>query len=653
MPGGDVVEEFEEQASAAPSADALAADIAMGAGAAAGPEAREYLRKQIHLVDLQIAELRKEDRVRHWSLRVRHINELLKLAFGLSGALVVLILAAVLSALVWNSYDARGLIIQPIRTPPDFAARGLDGTMLAQRLLDKLNGLVADADKWSFRAADSIGGNWGGESKVEIPETGISVFELSRFLRQSLGHETAMSGELFHTASGIALTVRVGASPGVTFEGSDKDVDGLLSRAAQSLLAQTQPYRYVWLLYTQGKPAEFVAPIARQFVDAASGAERAWLQGALEQQLEFSGKFREAVDLSRTTISTSPANPAGYIDMAAAQWPLGHLEQAYDTIRTARHLLSDRLPRDFAPGAVPFLIANCDSFANNVAGAYRDAVAADIAESRTAQFDFSLSGPVALANDYALDHDVVAARGILASYHLSNDDDFLTPEFVVTTGPDLPNFFVRAGVADWAGARDSLERTDRVILGRNNLNNVRHTLIWPWLAYAWTQTGRLRDAQALIARTPLDCTLCLEMRGRIAEIAGDRKSAAVWFSRAIADAPSLPFSDTDWGHMLARHGDFQGAIARYRSALQRSPHYADADELWGEALMLENRSDLAIAKFADATKFAPNWGRMEMKWGEALSYLGRRAEALTHLRRAWTEGLSAADRAELASDLRA
>jgi tetratricopeptide (TPR) repeat protein len=649
-PRGGVTDEADEQehSLAGRGSDPLASQIALRGDAEMKADARAYLRKQSLLVDLQIEELRKEDSIRHWSLRVHHINELLKLAFGVSGAIVALIILAGLSALIWNAYDARGLLIRPLKAPPDFAERGLDGTVLAQRLLDKLNGLIMQADKWSFRAADSIGGNWGDDGKVEIPETGVSVTELSRFLRQSLGHETSMSGELFHTPTGIALTVRVGDGPGATFEGREQDVDALLDRAAQSLLAQTQPYRYVWLLYVEGRPADSVTPIANRFLESAADAERPWLQSALEEQLEFSGKTREAANISVTTIAADPKNPSGYLDLAAAEWPLGHLQSAYDNIVTAKRLLSGSLPRDFSPEKIPFLIANTISFENDLGGAYGDAVAADIAESKTGEMDLSISAPAALANDYALDHDIAAARSILARYRLSSDDILLTPEFVTTTGPDLPNFYMRANAGDWTGARDALERTDQETLRRNNVNVVRHTLIWPWLAYAWAKTGRLHDAEGLIARTPSDCTLCLEMRGRIAEEAGNAGAAAYWFDRAIRDAPSLPFSYTDWGNLLLRSRDIDGAIAQYRAANAKSPHYADAIEMWGEALMQQNRSDLALAKFEEADKYAPYWGRLHLKWGEALLYAGRKDEARAQYKIASALDLSAADRTALA-----
>jgi tetratricopeptide (TPR) repeat protein len=640
-----------ERASGQPSSTEAAA-LALALNAAAhdkdvASRAAKFLEEQTKLVRLQAEDLRDEDRLRSWSQRARHLNDLIKLAFGLGAAFVVLTLAVAVGALVWNAYDATGLVIEPIKAPPDFAERGLDGTVLARRLLDKLNGDIGDAQKWTFRSPDNISGNWGDDSKVEIPETGISIFELSRFLRQSLGHETSMSGELYRTPSGIALTVRVGGGTGATFEGREQDIDALLSRAAQSLLAQTQPYRYVWALYAEGRPVSSVMPVARQLADAASDKERPWLQSALEEQLEFAGQYREAISVCATTITAAPSNPFGYFDMSPGQWALGHLEPAYDNIKTAQKMLSGNVARDIEPEAIPFLLANTDSFAADLTGAFGDAIAADIAESKTGLFDLNVSGPGAMANDYARNHDTSTAHAILAHHHLTHDDILIQPQYVVVTGPDLPNFYLLASEGDWTGARESLEHTDQSALRRGDVNDVRHTLIWPWLAYAWTQTGRLQAAEALIAKTPLDCTLCLEMRGRIDEAKGDAAGSAHWFDRAARDAPVVPFSDTDWGVMLLRANDFEGAIAKFQEAHRKSPHYADALELWGEALVRENRSDLALAKFAEAAKYAPNWGRLHLKWGEALLWSGKADDARNQFAIAAPLDLTPSDKVEL------
>src|SRR5215469_12415060 len=167
----DIFDESADAEDRAPPSDGVALSLALNAAAhdeAVAAKAARFLEEQTKLARLQAEDLRKEDAIRHWSLRVRHFNDILKLAFSVSAAVLVTAIAAGVLALVWNAYEATGLVIQPLRAPPDFAARGMDGTVLAQSLLDKLNGYVKDADKWSFRAADNVSGNWGNDSKVEI-----------------------------------------------------------------------------------------------------------------------------------------------------------------------------------------------------------------------------------------------------------------------------------------------------------------------------------------------------------------------------------------------------------------------------------------------------------------------------------------------------
>jgi tetratricopeptide (TPR) repeat protein len=632
------------------SPDATAQSMAMEVAAhneKVAAKAETFLEEQTRLVRLQAADLEREDKVRHWSLRIHHISDLLKLAFELGAALIALVVALGLVAMIWNAREATGLIIQPIKAPPDFAARGLDGTVLAQRLLDKLNGLVLDADKWSFRSIDTISGNWGNDSKVQIPATGVSFFELRNFLRTSLGNQTNMGGELYRTKAGVALTVRVDANPPVTIEGSEQDVDKLLSRAAESLLEQTQPYRYVLLLYAQGHPISAVLPVAKRLVETTSGVDRIWSRSALEEEFQFGGRFRESIPYCEETIAEAPGHPVGYFDLAPGAWASGHFQQSLDGMREFQRLMAASAGRDFRPQIVPFLLDNADSFIGNLTGDYGDAVKADIAQSKTAGFDFNISAPAALMSDYARNHDISAARAIRAQYHIANDGMVLQPEYVTTFGPDLPNFYLLASVDDWRGARAALEKDDRMALVRGDMNDVRHTLIWPWLAYAWSRTGNLKAAEGLIARTPYDCTLCLQMRGRIAEARADTAAAAMWFNRASHDAPSVPFAETDWGQMQLHRGDVDGAIAKFDPAHQASPHFADALDYWGEALILKTRSDLALAKFEEAAKYAPNWGRLHLKWGEALLWSGDKSGARKQFAAAEHLYLSPSEKSEL------
>ncbi len=167
------------------------------------------------------------------------------------------------------------------------------------------------------------------------------------------------------------------------------------------------------------------------------------------------------------------------------------------------------------------------------------------------------------------------------------------------------------------------------------------------LAIAYAYAGRLAEARALIARTPLDCDRCVQARAQIAEAAGDRPGADRWFAEHARMAPSIPIPETTWGAALLARGDADGAIAKLKAATAKGLRYADPQELWGEALMRKQDNAGAIAKFAQANGDAPLWGRNHLMWGEALMLQGRYAEARTQFQTARPLDLSRPDRAAL------
>jgi tetratricopeptide (TPR) repeat protein len=172
--------------------------------------------------------------------------------------------------------------------------------------------------------------------------------------------------------------------------------------------------------------------------------------------------------------------------------------------------------------------------------------------------------------------------------------------------------------------------------------------IWPYTAAALAHSGAMKGALALIGKTPLDCDLCVRMRGNIAALNHDWNGAAHWFAMVSSRTPSIPFADSDWGAVLMSKGDLDGAIAKFKTANEKGPHFADPLEMWGEALIAKNRSDLALAKLEEADKYAPNWGRLHLKWGEALLWSGDKAGAATQFAAASRLGLANSEKSELA-----
>ena len=62
--------------------------IPMAVTGASREEADAFLRRQRRLVDLQIGDLEREDEIRHWSLRVRHVSDVMRVTFELTVALI-------------------------------------------------------------------------------------------------------------------------------------------------------------------------------------------------------------------------------------------------------------------------------------------------------------------------------------------------------------------------------------------------------------------------------------------------------------------------------------------------------------------------------------------------------------------------------------
>jgi tetratricopeptide (TPR) repeat protein len=132
-----------------------------------------------------------------------------------------------------------------------------------------------------------------------------------------------------------------------------------------------------------------------------------------------------------------------------------------------------------------------------------------------------------------------------------------------------------------------------------------------WLALAKARFGDVPGGQALIASTPMDCRICVDLRGRIAALAGDAAQAEKWFAEAIAMAPKLPQAYTDRGQARLDRGDIAGALADATQAATLSENNGDAWKLWGDVLTKQRLGKEALVKYDKALKYAPNWKQLQ------------------------------------------
>ncbi|HEX3672647.1 MAG TPA: hypothetical protein VHU87_00095 [Rhizomicrobium sp.] len=622
---------------------------ALGAlGAASREKADAYLDAQTTLARLQAEDLRREDRLRHWSLRVHHISDVMKLTFELTLALIATVIIVALAAAFWSAAHDDGVVIEAFSVPPDMAQRGLTGSAVSSMLLDRLMALQAQID--SSRAPSSYASK-GDDIKVLIPDTGISISDAYRYLVGWLGHQTHVSGDVYRTAKGIVLVVRTSGHPGASFEGSETGLGDLTTRAAEAVYRQTQPFRYGVHLLNYGRVAEADA-VFGDLTANGPASEKPWAYAVWMYTALVRGDLATMISRAHTAAALDHNNLLAQMNASQAEATAGHDEQELRYDYAAKAASAAGGGAQIRAAARVSMEHEADSNIAEETGDFAPAVAQY--DEQLSEADFVGSHWTAAylkAVDLAKLHNTGASRRALGSY----TDAGLFARAAVGAGwnqtnLDLPQFQRFAALGDWADARKDIEQTITTPAASDSEARLQlRSSVWPLVALARAKTGDAGAAWAAIGKTSLDCYLCLRVRGQIAGVQRNWSGAAYWFARAVAQAPSIPFAYTDWGAMLLVKGDPAGAIAKFTIANHKGPHFADPLQMWGEALIRENRSDLALAKFAEADKYAPQWGRLHLKWGEALWWSGRKDEARKQYAVAAGLDLAPSDRSELAN----
>jgi tetratricopeptide (TPR) repeat protein len=605
-----MAEDFED--AAALQADAPAIHAALSS-AGTSAEAREYLKKQSRIADIQIDTLEKKDAFELTHLRFRRFSDYSRFSLEIAGFLVVLLIVCGLGTMVWNAARDRGLVVDSFSVPPEMAQQGLTGSVVANRLIDRYGALLANSFSVT-QGGEATRRDGADEVRVEIPDTGVSLGEIQRYLRDWLGHDTHVAGEVVRTPKGYSFTVRYGDQPGVTLEGAD--LDALMAKSAERLMQAALPYRHVEYLARHGRGAEAL-PLLPALVSAGNATERGRAYAAWASIYFYGNEMQRAGAKATEGLKVDPQNPLLLAFRAAAEGNLGHDESSRDDSAAAVSL--------WRGPALEGLDPNVRAVLPVLFSIYRDEPSGDYAAATAGWqhlLDVGAGGYDAEAHtaDAIADHDFTTARR--------------TAEGVPPLFEDKPNFnipesrmLIAYGAGDWAATQRFAAETGALLRAVPDQSWQYTNQIWPIWAEAKARSGDIAGAEALIAKTPRGCDICTRMRGRIAAAKGDYAGAARWFALASGHTPRLPLADTDWGAMLMRKGDPAGAIAKFQSANQKGPHFADPLEGWGEALMMQNRSDLALVKFEEADRYAPNWGRLHLKWGEALFYAGRTGDA--------------------------
>jgi len=590
-----------------------------------GAAAQRVLLKHERMIEAQTSHLGRQ----RW-------RDFIVTAFG-----ILLLVTA--GFFVWDASRAQGVVIEAFAVPPDMAERGLTGPVLATQMLDRLTTMQSQTD--SLRAASTYANDWGGDIAVEIPNTGVSIGEVRRYLREWLGDQTRLSGEVVRLTDGrIALTTRVGANPPTRSEGAEAELATLVQRGAEAIFGETQPYRYGVWLGKQGRAEEAVKTF-EALTRSSDINDRLWASNGLASNAVGDARERYYLAALRLRPDFTPAL-SGYAALALAE---GREEAAYSGyLRLLDKGSAAR--RDMHPGRANTILSFGEETLALLTGDMGRA--AELTETRidlpSSAIDRA-AAPVSAAYSYFLAHNISGGRRVLAEQGLDEPEAMAERLQLIGTEYEVETMAAWA-VGDFVAEREGLVTilAEAIQTEPDPIWGDITVFIRSAAALAQARTGQIADARANIAPTPLDCAPCVRARGLVEAYAGNPRGADHWLSESVRITPSLPAAHSDWAEAYLVRGDPARAIVQARLAVQKGPKWVDPRKQWGDALMMQGDAHGAVRRYREAVRLAPNWGALHLALGRAQAAAGQVEAARDSFERASRLPLSPADREALA-----
>jgi tetratricopeptide (TPR) repeat protein len=579
-----------------PEVDHVALAISMDAAKSnddVAASVRDYLGKQSRLVELQLRHFEEERSLAIAAAKRKRVTDRLRIGTQLFLALAILGVVVGFAAIVYDALTDRGIKIEAFAVAPHFVDEGLTGQVVAKKILDRIIELQRGSS--TVRAANSFANNWGKDIKVELPETGISIGEISRWIHDSIGRSTRVDGELYYTSTGVTVSIRVGDYPAIETSGAEAELSKLIQDAATRVYAQTQPYRYGFWLATQGQLDESNA-IYRQLYAEGDLTDRIWALHGLAINEDSSEKY---IAGERRALALNPHFLISELDVAQEELNLGHPELALATFRAALKDQKGITDDTLSPSGRQSLLANAEEELNELVGDYQGAsqIAAQVTEKAAPGLSRD-AARLQQARLLILLHD---PRGAMDLLELEPAPKFHRTEARLSALESR----LAAERGDWPAALSEFDRFSGKYPRETHLGlRARDP---GFVAELYARLGRYTEADEVIASIPNDNYDGWRARGRIATLRQQYSQGEQAFAQAVRLAPSLAPAYEEWGDLIRARGDSAGAIGKYSEANHRSPHWADPLKSLGDMLLMQGKVQEAQMKYDEALRYAPNW----------------------------------------------
>ncbi len=551
--------------------------------------------------DLRLAHLKnqlREETVRRLGLRLR-------VAFQVFLACVATAIGVASIFMVHDAFLSRSVVIDAFDISPSLATQVPNGKIVATGLLDVLSRIQAATRTSAERRA--LSSAWTNDIAIDVPETGVSVGQIERTLKERFGHDQHIYGDVVQTADGgLALTVRGTGILAKTFTDQERNLDKLLTDAGEYIYGQSQPG--LWVNYlTNANRNDDAIRFAKAAYPVVPASEKPYVLNYWGNAIVGQGNpgaMQEALSLYRETVRLKPDYWSGYNNIIYALWNLGNEEAS---IREADQLMKLAGGR---PGRAPeTTYQNYDQQVWDLTTVRAENIA-DMESHDGVGIFASLAGSANLqaAQSDVMMHDVESAalRVKTANIDAKNAADVsvaaLTRALLAEELGDL-----KQASTEWDTFTEAYA---------NRAVSTNNTFYMCYAAPTYEKTHQHAKADAALDG-PLNAigigtfVDCYRFRADVLDLRDDWAGAQTWYAKAIALAPSIPSGYLSYGMALARHGDLKRAAEQFKLANSKGPRWADPLKAWGDVLMKQGHASEALDKFDEAVKFAPKWQQLQ------------------------------------------
>lgn len=547
---------------------------AEASGRAPGAAARTLIERQTALIDADL-------RHRGWQIANERASMALRVLTGVAGVAV----AVVLGALVVSAARSQAVVVEAFGAPPEMAARGYSGQVLASALQDELV-RIQTATRSSI-AGRNIANAWSGGINVEVPTTGVSIGEIERVLRQKLGRDIHIGGDLTQGPDGVlTLTVRGDGVTPRAFTGPPDQLPALVRQAAEHAYGEAEPALFAHHLYQARRTDESLEIVRRSLARGPDDLTRGQLLNTWGNLLWMDNHYDEAIARYEAALTARPWYWGAWRNLVGVTSECCGDEAGLAAARRMRAAIEaapagERPTRDYFDAEYALT-------ADNTTAA---AVLREEDRQRAGGVLFTTTGP-RLATLEMARHDWRAAREALAGGDSSD--------------PQLERMSLLVGAVEQMEAgRPALALPAlRQLSGGQDIEEAGDALCL--LALAHAQNLEREAALGALARSR-DTTICRARTGEIHEALGDQAAADAAARRSIGAAPSSPYPYEARGRVLLARGDLNGAAWRFDQAHARGPRWADPIKGQGDVLAARGRWAEAAARYRAALEFAPGW----------------------------------------------